>query len=184
MKTLYVLLQDGFEEVEALTIVDYLRRAEIEVFTVSLKDDLFVESAHNIVVKADKLFSELNLDKVEMVFVPGGLKATEVLRKDKRVLELLNKLNDEKSTIVAICAGPTVLYDAGILSDKTITSFPGVKDQFKNIAEYSEDRVVFSDNIITSRSAGTAGELAMALIEYMKDKKTRKEIENSIVFNK
>ena len=86
MKTLFVLLQDGFEEVEALTIVDYLRRAEIEVITVSLKDDLYVESAHNIVIKSDKLFSELNLEEVEMVFVPGGLKATEVLRKDKRVL--------------------------------------------------------------------------------------------------
>lgn len=184
MKTLYVLLQDGFEEVEAFTIVDYLRRAEIDVVTVSMKDDLFVESAHNIVVKADKLFSELNLDEVEMVYVPGGLKATEVLRKDERVLELLNKLNDEKSTIVAICAGPTVLYDAGILGDKTITSFPGVKDQFENVEKYSEERVVFSDNIITSRSAGTAGELAMALIEYMKDEETRIKVENSIVFNK
>ncbi len=184
MKTLFVLLQDGFEEVEALTIVDYLRRAEIDVVTVSVKDELFVESAHNIVVKADILLNELNLDDVKMVFVPGGLKATEVLRKDERVLELLKKLNEEKSTIVAICAGPTVLYDAGILRDKEITSFPGVKNQFENIAEYSEDRVVFSDNIITSRSAGTAGELAMALIEYMKDENTRKEVENSIIFNK
>lgn len=184
MKTLFVLLQDGFEEVEALTIVDYLRRAKIEVVTVSVKDEPLVESAHNIFVKADTLFDELDLEAVDMVFVPGGLKATEALRKDERVLNLINKLNDKKSTIVAICAGPTVLYNAGILQDKTITSFPSVKDEFDNVYKYSEDRVVISDNIITSRSAGTAGELAMALIEYIKDAKTRKEIEDSIVFNK
>lgn len=184
MEKLFVLLEDGFEEVEALTVVDYLRRASIEVVTLSMNDDLMVESAHNIFVKADELFDSIYSKSINMVYVPGGIKATESLRKDKRVLDLLKELQSRKSTIVSICAGPTVLYDAGILTDKVVTSFPGVKDELVNIEKYSEDRVVFSNNVITSRSAGTAGELAMALIEYMKDEKTRKEVETSILFNK
>ena len=173
MKKVYVLLNETFEEVEALTIVDYLRRAEIEVKTVSMHDELYVKSSHDVVVKADMLFKDLNKEEIDILFIPGGLPASRILSENEEVKELIRYLDKNKKTISAMCAGPLSLETAGIIKDKEITSFPSVKDQL-NPKAYLEDAVVISDNVITSRSAATAGFLAMTLIEKIAGEEKRK----------
>lgn len=181
MSKVAVILENGFEEIEALTIVDYLRRANIKVETISINSNRNVISAHNIEIKSDLIFDEVNKD-FDVIFIPGGLKATEKLRRNEKLKDVLVNMNKNSKIIASICAGPTVLYDAGILKDKIVTSHPSVKDQLKEIKEYSEDRVVICDNIITSRSAGTAGLLAMTLIKILKNKEESKKVIEQILF--
>lgn len=169
MDKVLVFLADGFEEIEALTIVDYLRRVDIDVDTVSIKNDLFVNGSHEIIVKADKLIDEICLDDYFALYIPGGTKGAENLRDDDRVIEILKNFDEDKKTIAAICAGPIVLDRAGILCDKSCVSHPSVKDELINIGEYKEnDLVVCDGNIITSRGAGASIYLALKLIEKIK----------------
>lgn len=183
MNNLYVLLKNGFEEIEALTIVDYLRRAEVKVVTVSMEEKIEVEGGHQIKVKADKLFSDINKEDIDIVYIPGGLPAAEGLKEDERVIDLLKHLDEEGKLIASMCAGPMVLNKAGLLADKTATSYPGLAEEIDNVASYSEEAVVKSKNVITSRGPATAVLLALALIEEVKGENVRKEIEEDILFN-
>lgn len=182
MKKVFVLLKNGFEEIEALTVVDYLRRADIEVNMVSMEEDLMVEGGHQIQVKADIMFDDLDKDQVDLVYIPGGMDSSLSLRDDERVLDLLNYLDSKDKTIASMCAGPMVLDRAGLLEDKTATSFPSIKDELKNLGKYSDDVVVVSENVITSRGPATAVFLALELIEILKGQDMRKDIEESILF--
>ncbi|WP_049689858.1 DJ-1 family glyoxalase III [Anaerococcus jeddahensis] len=166
MDKVLVFLADGFEEIEALTIVDYLRRVNIPVDTVSIKTDYFVNGSHQIIVKADKLIDQISLDDYCALYIPGGTMGAENLRDDDRVIEILKNFDEDKKTIAAICAGPIVLDRAGILCDKSCVSHPSVKDELFNIGEYKEnDLVVCDGNILTSRGAGASIYLALKLIE-------------------
>lgn len=169
MDKVLVFLADGFEEIEALTIVDYLRRVDIAVDTVSIKTDYFVNGSHQILVKADKLIDQISLNDYCALYIPGGTKGAENLRDDDRVIEILKNFDEDKKFIAAICAGPIVLDRAGILCDKSCVSHPSVKDELINIGEYKEnDLVVCDGNIITSRGAGASIYLAFKLIEKIK----------------
>ena len=169
MDKVLVFLADGFEEIEALTIVDYLRRVDIDVDTVSIKNDLFVNGSHRILVKADKLIDQINLDDYGALYIPGGTKGAENLRDDDRVIEILKNFDEDKKFIAAICAGPIVLDRAGILCDKSCVSHPSVKDELINIGVYKENELVVCDgNIITSRGASASIYLALKLIEKIR----------------
>ena len=169
MDKVLVFLADGFEEIEALTIVDYLRRVDIPVDTVSIKEDLFVHGSHQIIVKADKLIDQISLNEYCAVYIPGGTKGAENLRNDDRVIEIVKNFDKNKKIIAAICAGPIVLDRAGILCDKSCISHPSVKDELINIGEYKEnDLVVCDGNILTSRGAGASIYLSLKLIEKIK----------------
>ena len=160
-----ILLADGFEEVEALSVVDILRRAQIEIDTVSVKEGLEVTSAREITVMADKLF--VNMDRYDMIILPGGAGAWK-LREDAKVISLIQKYNKKGKMISAICAAPMVLGKAGIVKDKKITSYPGEEIQsYLKGAKYVEENVVVDGNLTTSRGPATAFDFAYTLVDRL-----------------
>lgn len=169
MSKFLVFLADGFEDVEAIIVIDYLRRADVDVHTVSVMDKLEVTSKSNIKIQADTLINDINIDDFDGLYIPGGTKGAETLRDDDRVIEIIQKFNEEEKIIAAICAGPIVLNRAGVLADKKATSFPSVRDELDNIGDYDDNTVVITDgNITTSRGAATTVYLAMRLVEILK----------------
>ena len=163
MKKVCLLLAKGFEEIEALTVCDVIRRANIICDLVSIGEKQ-VESSHGVVVQADKLFDEDM--EYDLVVIPGGMPGATNLRDDERVIKLIKKQNKEGKLIGAICAGPIVIGKAEIIEGKNITSYPGYEDELPN-CEYSEDAVVVDGNIITSRGPATAMAFSYKLLEKL-----------------
>ena len=185
MTRVYTLLKEGFEEIEALTVVDFLRRADIEIFTVSTEKDLMVEGSHKIKVMADMMFSDLDLEDIDLLFIPGGMPAAKDLADDPRVADLVQKLDKRGRVLAAICAGPMVLAKGGALKGKEATSYPGFDKFLEGIKEYKEDVLLVRDeNVITSRSVSTANYLALALIELIKGTEKMKEIKAEVLLDK
>lgn len=164
MKKVAILLATGYEEGEALTIVDIIRRAGIvcDMFSTS---DLMIEGSHNIVVKADNLISD-EIKNYDMIVLPGGLPGATNLASDERVLNLVKYFNQEHKLIGAICAAPIVLAAADIIKGRTITAYPGY-DQKISACNFKEDIVVVDDNIITSRGPGTTYAFAYKLVDIL-----------------
>jgi 4-methyl-5(b-hydroxyethyl)-thiazole monophosphate biosynthesis len=162
-----VLLAEGFEEVEALTVVDFLRRANIEVVMAGV-DSLQVTGSHNITVKADALLSSIDVKAFQAVILPGGMPGSAHLGGSEAVISFVKGAADAGACIAAICAAPAyVLPHTGLLKDKTFTSFPDTKKLIEQLGSYSEERVVTDGKLITSRGPGTAAEFALAIIEMM-----------------
>lgn len=164
-----LLLADGFEEIEALTPVDILRRAGINVKTYSINGDLCVCGAHNIMVDADDIIENVNYDSVEAVILPGGMPGADNLENCKEVQELLEYASENGKLMCAICAAPKVLGKFGYLKGKKATCFPGFEECLLG-AESTEKRVVTDGNVITSKGMGTAMDFALAILVYMKGK--------------
>lgn len=184
MKKVLVFLADGFEEIEALTLVDYLMRADISVDTVSIKNDFYVNSAHEIIVKSDKLIDEISLDDYCALYIPGGTKGAENLRDDVKVIDIVKKFYKENKIICAICAGPIVLDRAGILSDKACVSHPSIEGELLDIGEYKKDELVVEDgNVLTSRGAGASIYLALKLIEKISGVNAKEKVKVGIQQN-
>ncbi len=183
MKKVAVLLAEGFEEIEALTVVDVLRRAKITCDMVSIKNQT-VYGAHSIEVKADKIIDE-NLNKYDMVVLPGGLPGAENLAKDERVLEVLrNFSNDKTKYIGAICASPAiVLSKAEIEKGKFITSYPDSEyEQMLEKANYVDELVVVDNNLITSRGPATTMLFAYKLVDVLDG--DSKKLKEGMLWNK
>ncbi|MGI6537570.1 MAG: DJ-1 family glyoxalase III [Caldicoprobacterales bacterium] len=176
-----VFLADGFEEVEALTVVDYLRRMEVEVDTVSITLEKEVRGSHNIRVLADKTIDELkDIESYQGVVIPGGLPGAANLRDDSRVIETVKKMNDAKKLTAAICAGPIVLAKAGIIEGKKVTSYPGFEDKLAK-AVYQEQGVVRDGNIITARGPSLAVYFALEIAEYLLGKEKAQKLRDNIL---
>lgn len=181
MKVL-VFLAEGFEEVEALTVVNYLRRTEIEVDTVSISDDKQVKGAHDIIVTADKLISDISHPQVYSgVIIPGGIPGATNLRDNSYVIDTVKKFNKEKKLVAAICAGPVVLQEAGIIDERKVTSYPGFEDQLEG-CNYCEDNVVRDDNIITARGPAIAVDFVMEIVDYLLGQGKINELKESILY--
>lgn len=164
-----VFLANGFEDVEAITVIDYLRCADIDVTTVSIHDSNDVESKSNIIIKADANLADINPSTYDGLYIPGGTQGAESLRDDDRVIDIVKEFDNEKKLIAAICAGPIVLNRAGVLADKRATSFPDLKGDIDNVLEYVDNQLVVTDgNITTSRGAAVTVYLAMRLVEIIK----------------
>ena len=170
-----LILTDTFEGVEALTQVDYLRRADIKIDMISITGKLQVTSNRGITVLADDLIENINLKEYAGIIIPGGLPAAFDIREDKRVLEIIKKFDEEHKLISAICAGPSVLAKAGVLSGRNAVIYPGMEDELLD-ANVKEDAICIDDNIITARGAGLAGELAYTLIRKIKGKVQEKQV--------
>ena len=170
-----LILTDAFEEVEALTQVDYLRRADIKIDMISITGKLQVTSNRGITVLADDLIENISLKEYAGIIIPGGLPAAFDIREDKRVLEIIKKFDEEHKLISAICAGPSVLAKAGVLSGRNAVIYPGMEDELLD-ANVKEDAICIDDNIITARGAGLAGELAYTLIRKIKGKVQEKQV--------
>jgi 4-methyl-5(b-hydroxyethyl)-thiazole monophosphate biosynthesis len=185
MKKTIILLADGFEEVEALTSVDYLRRAGIDVRTVGVTGSI-VQGGHGILVRADIELSELS-GAVDCVVVPGGGKGAENLAASPAVVELIRRQFSSGALVAAICAAPAVvLHEAcGILAGRKFTGYPGTETRVQGAdfreADFREDRVVVDGNLITSRAAGCAGEFAYAIVKALLGAKEAQELADKVL---
>ncbi len=175
------LLAPGFEEIEAITVIDILRRADIQVLTASIGEKT-VTGSHNIPVIADALLDEITGEDYEACFLPGGQPGTQNLMSDRRVLELVRTFHDTERFVTAICAAPTVLLKAGILTKHQVTSYPSEKEKF-DPGFYRENDVVADDRIITSRGVGTAIPFALKLTELWVGNEKAEQLARQIVFN-
>ena len=180
-KQVCVFLADGFEEIEGLTVVDLLRRAGIEVTTVSITDSKTIHGAHGIDVLADKLFEEANFEEQDMFVLPGGMPGTLNLGAHEGVKVVLKKANAAGKYLAAICAAPSVLGKYGYLNGKKATSYPGFEAQLTG-ADYVYDAVAVDGNIITSRGMGTAIPFSLKLIEQLLDAETSVKIKEAIIY--
>lgn len=159
-----VLCKDGFEEIEALTPVDVLRRANVHVDLVGM-DDLKVTSSHQITIQMDCVFND-QIKEYDGIVIPGGLPGATNLRDDARVIEIVQQFNQEYKLIAAICAGPIVLAKAGILKDKICTCSPGFETQLTG-ANYQEAIVQKDDHIITGKGPAAALEFGYTILESL-----------------
>lgn len=158
----YIFLDKGFEEIEAVTTIDLLRRAQIELTTVSVTGALLVEGAHGIAVQADRLMQDVDFTDALMLILPGG--ATK-LGECKPLCDLLLSHNAAGKPIAAICAAPSVLGELGILEGKQATCYPGFEQYLGE--SYVGGLVVESKNIITAKGPGLSSDFAFCLIEKL-----------------
>lgn len=168
MKKVAVLLAEGFEDIEALATVDILRRAGFICDTIGVNEE-YVKSAHNVIVKTDKMLAN-NIEEYDMVVCPGGLPGAEYLSKNEKILEIIRKFDKlENKYIAAICASPAmVLSAAGIEKDRYITSYPGADfESMLDDANYVEELVVVDKNLITSRGPATTFLFAYKLVDVL-----------------
>lgn len=176
----YVHLADGFEEIEALTVVDVLRRADIAVKTVSMTDSKTVRGAHDIAVTADLLFPEADYGKAEMIVLPGGMPGTTNLAGHEGLAKQLVSFAQNGKWLAAICAAPSVLGRLSLLKGKCATSYPGYENQLID-ADYTEERVVRDGTVITSRGPGTAIDFSLELVKVLKNEQTAAALRNAMI---
>ena len=179
MAKILIPLAQGFEEIEAVTNIDVLRRAGLDVLTAGIGSRK-IEGDHGIKVEADTEISEVAADELSAVVLPGGMPGAANLRDSGRLLKIIRDINEKGGLCAAVCAAPMVLDAAGILTDKNATSYPGFEEEMPS-CNYQEERVVIDGNIITGRGPGVAMEFAMAVVEYLLDAKERAQLEESML---
>lgn len=181
--SVYVHLATGFEEVEALSVVDILRRAKIDVETVSVMGDRMVLGSHDIPVQADILIENGDYENCEMMVFPGGFEGTTNMANHEGLLMRLREFTDQKKWVAAICAAPMILGELGLLDGKEATCYPGLERHLFG-AELRQDNVVVSENFITSKGPATAMDFALKIIEVLKDKEAAQEIADGLLFER
>lgn len=169
MKKVIVCLADGFEEIEAISIVDILRRAEIHTVTVSVSDSKQVTGAHNVQVAADELFNAVDFSDSDMIVLPGGMPGAQNLNSHKELREKIAEFNEKGKFLGAICAAPLVFGELGILENRRATCYPGFGSFLKQ-ARLSDDAVVEDKNIITGNGPGAAFDFGLKLVEKLRGK--------------
>jgi len=177
-----IFFADGLEEIEGLTVVDLLRRADISIDIVSINSTYKIEGSHNIEVKADCLFESLDFSDTKMFILPGGMPGTTNLSRCQPLCRQLVKAASQNKYVAAICAAPSVLGGLGLLKGKAATCYPGFEDKLIG-AQYVTDKTVVCGNIITSRGMGTAIDFAGRLIETLRDKETADKILSSVMYS-
>ena len=166
MMRVLVPLAEGFEEIEAISVIDILRRAEIEVVTAGLKEGL-AEGSHKVKVLPDTTLEKVDWHDFDGLVLPGGAPGFVNLGNDQRILDMAREMNRAGKCVAAICAAPSVLIKAGVLQGRKATVSPSGKAQVQACADFREDRVVVDKNLITSRAPGTALEFALKLVEEL-----------------
>jgi 4-methyl-5(b-hydroxyethyl)-thiazole monophosphate biosynthesis len=181
MARVLVPLADGCEELEAVTIIDLLRRAAIEVVVAGLKPGI-VTGSRGVLLVTDTTLDIALRDEYDMVVLPGGLAGAERLKNDARVISLLQRMAESGRYTAAICAAPIALVEAGVLAGKTATAYPGVLEKMAlDQITHSTEAVVCDGHVITSRGPGTAMTFALTLIELLVDLPTRQQVEAALV---
>lgn len=179
MSTVLVPLAQGCEEIEAVTLIDILRRAGITVVSAGL-DAQPVRASRGTVLIPDTTLDAALKQAYDMVVLPGGQPGTDNLKADTRILALLNNMANQDKYVCAICAAPSVLAAAGLLDGKHATSFPGALDTSPRVKQQAES-VVEDGKFITSRGPGTAMDFALILVERLAGKSMRQEVEAGLV---
>lgn len=181
MKKIMLCLANGFEEIEALTVVDILRRANITCDMIALKD-LNVKGAHNILVNADKTLSDVNANEYDGIVLPGGMPGSTNLRDSDEIIAIVKNFFEEGKLVAAICAAPIVLEKAGIIKNKDVTSYPGSISSESTKYNYKEDIVVRDGNIITSRGPATAMMFGYEILSYLGYSEIAEELKSGMMY--
>ena len=176
-----VFLAQGLEEIEGLTVVDLLRRAGVEVVTISISGAREVTGSHNITVLADALFEDVDFAELDGVVLPGGMPGTTNLMNHAGVNEVMKTFDGAGKLVAAICAAPSVLGQAGLLKGRKATCYPGFEGKLTG-AVISTDEVVRDGHIITSRGMGTAIPFGLALTAYFMGQEKAGELGKSIIY--
>ena len=173
-------LAEGFEDLEAVTVIDILRRGGMEVITAGLQEGL-VTGARGTRVLPDAQLDEVLEQKFDLLVLPGGQPGTRNLQADPRIRKLLLQRQEQGTCVAAICAAPGILADVGLLAGKRATSFPGAIDATRTDLQYCEDSVVVDGNIITSRGPGTAMDFALTLVSLMEGPERHDSVEEALM---
>ncbi len=181
MKKVYLFLATGFEEVEALTVVDILRRGGVDCKTVSVTGDYDVTSSHMVTVRADLLFDEADFSDGEMLVMPGGVPGTPNLKAHEGLAKLIRQYKEAGKDLAAVCAAPTIYGEMGLLEGKNATCFPGMEDGLIG-ANKLTDNVVCDGQFITSRGMGTCIDFGLSLLARLTDQDKAQEIGKKIVY--
>lgn len=174
----YVFLADGFEEIEALSTVNILRRGGVSVETVGVSGKT-VTGTHGIPVIADIEIKNVDMKNLEAIVLPGGIPGTPNLKADERVINILKFAKDNDVLICAICAAPSILGELGYLKGINATCYPGFENTFDL---YKNVPVIRDGNIITGRSAGAAHLFAFEILKVIKGNETAKEVYSSMIY--
>lgn len=165
----YVLMADGFEEVEAVTTVDILRRAGIDVRMVSVSENKHVTGGHQISVICDITWSQADFSTCEMLVLPGGSAGVDVLKRHAGVPGVINDFMTQNKWIAAICAAPTILAEMGLLEGAVAVCYPEMQNEMKGAVGSNRDVEIYQ-NIITSKAAGTSHKFAYKIVELLGSK--------------
>lgn len=163
-KTIAVHLAEGFEEIEAVSIIDVLRRADLEVLVISITGKMEVMGAHQLKIIADELFEQVNYDEIYMIVLPGGMPGAANLNAHFGLKTIIGQFNAEKKSLAAICAAPLVYGNMGILAGKQAVCYPGF-EKYLTGAEVLLEPVIESGNIITGRGPAVAIQFALKIVE-------------------
>lgn len=180
MKQVLILLANGFEEAEAVITIDILRRAPIKVDLVAVGNDVYVISSNDVIIKADACLSDINFDQYDGLIVPGGSGVSE-LRSTPLVKTIIQKFNQAKKYIGAICAGPLVLQEAGILKGCNFTCHPSIIE-FMDAKKYlPEAAAVIYSHVVTSQSVGTSIAFALAFASFFISSARYEELKHNLI---
>jgi 4-methyl-5(b-hydroxyethyl)-thiazole monophosphate biosynthesis len=177
----YIILGKGFEEIEALAPCDLLRRGGVEVKLAGI-GGYEIPGGRGIRVTADCLIEDIDLDKADMIVVPGGMVGVETIESTPAALEIVKKAYDMGIYVAAICAGPRVLAGLGILDGKNAVCYPGMEDQMTGGKMSQDNPVVIDGKVITGRAAGAAIDFGLAILEVLRDGETAKKVGGGIYY--
>ena len=182
-KKVYIFLADGFEDIEGLTVVDLMRRAGIDIETVSIRESREITTSHGIEMKTDRVFKETDFSDADMLVLPGGMPGTKYLGEYQPLCDLLRDFYGRGGKVAAICAAPTVLASLGFLEGRNATAYPSCMEGLAG-ANPSLESVVIDGNVTTSRGLGTAIDLALSLIGQLLGDEKADEIAESVVYSR
>lgn len=181
MSKVCIFFADGYEEIEALTVVDILRRASVDVDMVSVTGEKKVTGSHSISVEMDKLFNEVDFESADMLVLPGGMPGTKNLEAFEPLMNKIDDFYNKGKYIAAICAAPSIFGHKGILKGKKACSYPTFESHLEE-AEVTRESAVVDGKVITSRGMGTAIPFALTILKELKGEDAAESMKESIVF--
>ena len=180
MSRVLVPLAEGFEEIEAINIIDVLRRGDIEVLIASLNAQREVKGAHNVTVLAEMSISDVDVSSLDMIVLPGGWGGTVALRDDANVQRILKEMDAEGKNIGAICAAPLALHTAGVLKHN-YTCYPTMEEQIREDGFSDVYMVVTDGNVMTSRGPATAICFGLQIVKKLKGEQKYSEVKSALL---
>lgn len=181
MKNIGIFFAEGYEEIEALTVVDMCRRAGINIQMVSVTGERMVTGSHKIAVEMDMLFEEVDFDGLDMIVLPGGMPGTLNLEAHAGLMARVDDFNREGRGLAAICAAPSILGHKGLLKGRKACSYPGFEKDLEG-AEVVFDSVAVSDHVITSRGMGCAIDFSLAIISKLCGEEEAERLAKAIIY--
>ncbi|MFA9372585.1 MAG: DJ-1 family glyoxalase III [Poseidonibacter sp.] len=179
MTKLIIIISNGFEEIETISVIDVCRRASIDVTIVAVEQILTI-GANNITIKADYLINDINPNNYDMIVLPGGLPNAYTLAQNEDVQNILKNMKKENKRIAAICAAPYALHTAGVLN-KNFTCYPGFEEKIRLDGYHDDKDVIVDGKIITSRGPGTAMNFALEIVKILTNENTYLNVKNGLL---